>query len=117
MRLDRALLGMAVLAAASALTLGGLRAEEEGHWKFKIINKSQTAAVEFRTMEDEEWSDNWISQRIQPGDSFDMDFNHDTGDCTVRTQIHFTDGTSFDAPVDYCKVNTLYIYETKLRWD
>ena len=35
----------------------------------------------------------------------------------VRTQIHFADGSKFDAPVDYCKVTNLYIHDDKLTWD
>ena len=40
-----------------------------------------------------------------------MDFGADLGDCAVRTEIRFTDGSYFDADVDYCKVTTLYIHE------
>jgi hypothetical protein len=87
------------------------------HWKFNVINKSNTAALEFRTQEDGEWSKNWISDRIQPGDTFNMDFGTAKGDCEVRTQIHFADGSKFDAPVDYCKVTNLYIHDDKLTWD
>ena len=32
-----------------------------------------------------------------------MDFGTDKGDCEVRTEIRFTDGSYFDADVDYCK--------------
>jgi hypothetical protein len=102
--------------AASALVLA-CGSASAGEWKFKVFNKSQTAAVEFRTQEDGEWSSNWISDRIEPGDKFDMDFGHSDGSCTVRTQIRFTDGTYFDAGVDYCKVSNLYIFEQKLQWD
>ena len=87
------------------------------HWKFGVVNKSDVAAVEFRTQEDGEWSSNWIKDRIEPGDKFDMDFGTDKGDCEVRTQIRFTDGTYFDAPVDYCKASTLLIYNDKLVWE
>jgi hypothetical protein len=106
------LLGVAVIAAFACAG-----SAEAGSWKFKVYNKSNTAAVEFRTQEDGEWSSNWITERIEPGDSFDMDFGTDQGDCTVRTQIRFTDGSYFDANVDYCKISNLYIYENRLRGD
>jgi hypothetical protein len=99
---------------ASMLAGNGASAGSD-HWKFLIKNKSDHAVVEFRTQEDDEWSSNWISERIEPGDTFDMDFNTNEGSCTVRTQITFTDGSRFDANVDYCKVSTLYLYEDKLR--
>ena len=72
-------------ALIGALVFGG--SANAASWKFKVYNKSNTAAVEFRTQEDGEWSSNWISDRIEPGDYFDMDFGTDKGDCTVRTQI------------------------------
>jgi len=102
------------IALVAALFAGPANAAE---WKFQVVNKSRTAANEFRTREDGQWSENWITERIEPGDSFDMDFGTDKGDCTVRTQIHFIDGTYFDANVDYCKVSTLYIYERRLTWE
>jgi hypothetical protein len=109
-----ALAASALLLACASFASTSASASE---WKFKVYNKSQTAAVEFRTQEDGEWSSNWISDRIEPGDKFDMDFGHADGSCSVRTQIRFTDGTYFDAAVDYCKVSNLYIFEQKLQWD
>jgi hypothetical protein len=44
-----------------------------------------------------------------------MDFNTSEGSCTVRTQITFTDGSKFDANVNYCNISKLYLYEDKLR--
>jgi len=108
---------LTVLTAAGAIALATVPAHAGSHWKFSVVNKSQTAAIEFRTQEDGEWSSNWIKDRIEPGDSFDMDFGTDKGDCAVRTEIRFTDGSYFDADVDYCKVNTLYIHEDKLTSD
>ncbi len=108
---------IAVLAAIGIAALVSVPSYAGEHWKFNVVNKSETAAVEFRTQEDGEWSKNWIADRIEPGDTFVMDFGTDKGDCTVRTQIHFTDGSSFDADVDYCKVSNLYIHEDKLTWD
>jgi hypothetical protein len=108
---------LTVLTAAGAIALATVPAHAGSHWKFSVVNKSETAAIEFRTQEDGDWSSNWIKDRIEPGDSFDMDFGTDKGDCSVRTEIRFTDGSYFDADVDYCKVNTLYIHEDKLTSD
>eukprot|EP01037_Dinobryon_pediforme_P012281 gene12281-12367_t len=106
------------LAAAALVAFSMVSTAHAGdHWKFKVINKSDTAATEFRTKENGDWSDNWISARIEPGDTFNMDFGHSDGDCSVRTQIHFVDGTYFDANVDYCNASKLYIYEKKLTWE
>ena len=88
-----------------------------GEWKFTVVNKGTLPAIEFRTREDGEWSSNWISERVEPGDSFEMDFGTSEGECTVRTQIRFTDGSYFDANVNYCKISTLYINDTRLTVD
>lgn len=109
--------GFRILASALVMAALTSAASAGDHWKFSVVNKSNVAAVEFRTQEDGAWSANWIKDRIEPGDKFEMDFGTDKGDCTVRTQIHFTDGSYFDADVDYCKVSTLYIYDNKLTWD
>ncbi|HEV3045067.1 MAG TPA: hypothetical protein VGY52_14490 [Roseiarcus sp.] len=113
--------GVGLVAALSAATVGLVLTASTvlagEHWKFDVVNKSTVAAVEFRTQESGEWSSNWIKDRMEPGDKFNMDFGTDKGDCTVRTQIHFTDGTFFDADVDYCKVSTLYIFDKKLTWE
>jgi hypothetical protein len=101
---------LTVLAAAGAMALAGAPAHAGNHWKFQVINKSNSAAIEFRTEEDGEWSQNWIRDRIEPGDTFEMDFGSDKGDCVVRTEIRFTDASYFDADVDYCKVSTLSIH-------
>ena len=105
-----------VLAAMLVPTLLSAPASA-GEWKFKVVNKGTLPAIEFRTKEDDEWSSNWISERVEPGDTFDMDFGTSKGECTVRTQIRFTDGSYFDANVDYCQVSTLYIHDKRLTAD
>jgi hypothetical protein len=109
-----------ILTAAATALLASLAPGDtasSGEWKFKVVNKGTLPAIEFRTQEDSEWSSNWISERVEPGDTFDMDFGTDKGNCTVRTQIRFTDGSYFDADVNYCKVNTLYIFDNRLTAD
>jgi hypothetical protein len=91
-------------------------AEDDKHWYFDVQNESNDTVVEFRTQEDGEWSENWLANRIEPGDTIKLDFESDEGKCEVRTQIHLTDGGYFDAPVDYCKAKTLVIQPNTLIW-
>ncbi len=105
------------LVAGLIYALGATSASAADHWKFVVVNKSNLAALEFRTQENGEWSGNWISDRIEPGDKFNMDFGTAKGDCTVRTQIRFVDGSYFDADVDYCKASALDMYNDKLTWE
>ncbi|HML42007.1 MULTISPECIES: hypothetical protein [Hyphomicrobium] len=85
-------------------------------WEFEVVNKGNSPVIEFRTQEEGEWSENWVSSRIEPGDKVTLDFETDEGKCTVRTQIRFIDGTYFDADVDYCKANLLEIFPDTLVW-
>jgi hypothetical protein len=107
---------LALAATMVASLFAPVQAEEGKHWKFNVVNKSNNPVVEFRTQEDGEWSENWISDRIEPGDDLELDFETDEGQCVVRTQIRFTDGTFFDADVDYCKANLLEISADTLVW-
>lgn len=104
------------LAAASA-AIASWRVNAGEHWKFHIINKSDKSAVEFRTLEGGQWSANWIAEDIEPDDRFNMEFTPTGGECSVRTQIRFADGSLFDAPVDYCKLTNLYLGDDGLSWD
>ena len=115
MILSRRAASLGLALAALTLSLSPATAEQKS-WTFDVVNKGNTPVIEFRTQEEGEWSENWISERIEPGDTTTLDFETDEGKCTVRTQIRFTDGTYFDADVDYCKANLLEIYVDKLLW-
>jgi hypothetical protein len=107
---------LTLAATTVAALFAPVLAEEGKHWKFNVVNKGNAPVVEFRTQEDGEWSENWIGERIEPGDDLELDFETDEGECAVRTQIRFTDGTFFDADVDYCKANLIEIYTDTLVW-
>lgn len=102
--------------AVGMLSAGVANAEEDKHWYFDVENQSNGTVNEFRTQEDGEWSENWLENRIEPGDTIKLDFETDEGKCEVRTQIHLVDGGYFDAPVDYCKAKTLVIQNNTLLW-
>lgn len=86
-------------------------------WEFGLYNNTNETIVGFRTKENGAWSGNWLSQKVGPGDVFDMDFGTDEGDCVVRTQVTFSDGSYFDYDVDYCEVSNLHVYADEIRWD
>jgi len=103
--------------AAGMFGAGVARAEDDDkHWYFEVQNDSNGTVLEFRTQEEGEWSENWLSNRMEPGDHIKLDFETDEGKCEVRTQIHLADGSYFDAPVDYCKAKTLIIQNNTLLW-
>lgn len=111
-RLAALLLGVTTTLAAFASASAG----DGKSWKFDVVNKGNSPVIEFRTQEEGEWSENWIENRIEPGDTVELDFETDEGKCTVRTQIRFIDGSYFDADVDYCKANLLEIHTDTLIW-
>ena len=102
----------------SALILVGLStsAQAAADWVFTITNKSATTIDRFRTQEDGVWSSSWLTNHIEPSDTFNMHFGHADGDCSVRTQIGFEDNTFFDVDVDYCQVEHMDIYEKRITW-
>ncbi len=102
--------------AIAALIASGAAASAESY-QFGVLNKSKLVADGFRTKESGSWSSNWLNTKIRPGESWTLDFGHADGQCTVRTQIHFTDNTYFDYDVDYCKATNLYIYENEVQYD
>ena len=105
-----------LLGVAGTITLATVALADTGHWKFEVENSSNNPIVEFRTQEDGEWSENWIDNRIEPGDKTELDFETSKGKCTVRTQVRYTNGTFFDADVDYCKATTLEVHDDVMVW-
>ena len=83
---------------------------------FEVENNSNGVVLELRTQEEGEWSENWLANRLEAGDKIKLDFETNEGKCEVRTQIHLADGSYFDAPVDYCKAQTLIIQNGTLLW-
>lgn len=104
-----------ILAAVTLLlvTAGTAAATE---WKFDLENRSAANVTSFRTQENGVWSDNWLDEIILPGDTFEMDFGTNEGECTVRTRIDFTDGTYVDANIDYCNMTTITVRNKDVVW-
>lgn len=104
-----------ILAAVTALLVAtGTAAANE--WKFDLENRSAANVTSFRTQENGVWSDNWLDEIILPGDTFEMDFGTNEGECTVRTRIDFTDGTYVDANIDYCNMTTITVRNKDVVW-
>ena len=61
------------LATAALLFSFGPAFADSGSWKFDVVNRGNTPVIEFRTQEDGEWSENWIENRIEPGDTFELE--------------------------------------------
>lgn len=102
--------------AVTATVLVGMSAPASaGSWKFELHNKTKSTISSFRTKEDGSWSENWLNSKVAGGETFEMDFGSDEGDCVVRTQVTFSDDSYFDYDVDYCKVKALHVYNDEIR--
>lgn len=89
---------------------------QSGQWLFNLENRSSANVTSFRTQENNEWSDNWLDEIIVPGDTYEMDFGTDEGDCSVRTRIEFTDETYIDTKIDYCDMTTITVRNNDVIW-
>lgn len=93
---------------------GGVQATQ---WLFNLENRSTANVTTFRTQENGTWSGNWLDEIIAPGETFEMDFGTNEGDCTVRTRIEFTDGTYVDTDIDYCNMTTITVRNKDVVWN
>lgn len=107
---------MAGFAAASVLALSSTPAFAAGHWKFDLENASKAKVISFKTKEDGDWSDNWLDTKVEAGETYEMDFGTDKGDCTVRTRIDFSDDTYVSADIDYCNAKTITVHNDGITW-
>jgi hypothetical protein len=101
---------------AAALLMASASLASAGSWVFNLENKSESQVTSFRTQEDGNWSQNWLPENVAPGETFDMDFGSDEGECTVRTRIDFTDGTYIDADINYCDITVITVRNKDVVW-
>jgi hypothetical protein len=88
------------------------------NWPFELHNKSRSEVVSFWTQEDGKWSDDWLGdEMVAPGETYEMDFNTDEGECEVRTRITFGDDTYVDTKIDYCEVSNIYVNKNNVTFD
>ena len=63
-----AAIAAAILGTVLAVGIFGAdmaKAEDEKHWYFDVENDSNGVVLEFRTQEDGQWSENWLSNRLR----------------------------------------------------
>ena len=86
-------------------------------WKFDLTNASAARVTSFKTQEGGEWSQNWLDVQIKPGETYEMDFGTDEGECTVRTRIWFSDETYVDGNIDYCNMSEITVRPNGITWE
>ena len=108
---------LAAATAAALLAGAASPAFAAQQWKFELHNNSAAQILTFRTQEDGDWSENWLPENVKPGETYEMDFGTDEGDCQVRTRISFSDDTYVDANIDYCNADNIYVRNNDVTWD
>ncbi|MCG6121375.1 MAG: hypothetical protein MEP57_01510 [Microvirga sp.] len=106
----------AVLAGVLVGFMAASSGASANQWLFDLENRSAASITTFRTQENGGWSDNWLEEIVAPGETFEMDFGTDEGECVVRTRIDFTDNTYVDADIDYCDMSTITVRNNDVVW-
>ncbi len=108
---------IAGLTGALLLSAASVQPVLAASWKFDLTNASQARVTSFKTQENGVWSQNWLEVQIKPGETYEMDFGTDEGECAVRTRIWFTDQTYVDGNIDYCNMSTITVRADGITWE
>lgn len=117
--LKSAAIGLIVMTTgATALAQG---TGSEGY--FQIYNNTENnIVVGFYTNDGSGWSDNWLSDILEPGDSARAEFTADTGNCDQVFQVGWLgddDSEVLDDPIsiDICAASNVYMDDNEIYYD
>ncbi|ALV27941.1 hypothetical protein ADZ37_21910 [Pannonibacter phragmitetus] len=109
----------ATLTATAPLMAAGTG--QEGY--FQIYNNTDSnTVVGFYTNGGDGWSDNWLSNRLAPGDNVRATFHANSGPCEQTFQVGWlgTDGSEvLDDPIsiDICEASNVYLDDNEMYYD
>ena len=101
------------LAVFGALTVAPAFA---GSYKFELHNESKYAISGFQTFEDNKWS-TWSDVSVARGETQEMNWNSDTGDCVVPFRIVYKDVETEQYKVDWCKISNIRVHDDSVTAD
>ncbi|WP_417676562.1 hypothetical protein [Roseibium sp.] len=113
-----ATLAMIALAVGAAHAAG---TGSEGY--FQIYNNTdENVAVGFYTNDGSGWSENWLAEDLEPGESARAEFNADTGNCDQTFQIGWLGENGdevLDEPIsiDICDASNVYLEDNEIYYD
>lgn len=87
-------------------------------YKFNLHNKSSQYVINgFRTFEGGKWSKNWIDFTLKPGETAEMDWGSDEGNCVVPFRVGWVGYEAEQFKVDWCKVSNIYMKDDGFTYD
>jgi hypothetical protein len=93
-------------------------AAAQSDYPFKLHNRSQGWVISgFQTYQGGVWSKNWLRGRIGSGQSVNMDWNSNAGNCVVRFRVDWVDFGSTEHRADFCNLRNLYMLNEGFRTD
>ena len=72
-------------------------------YDFDLINNSKHVITGFVTKDEGHWSDNWLHEKIKPGETFHMSWGSPEGHCVVPFKVQWEGGSNDEMSVDWCK--------------
>lgn len=109
---------LALLCAIGLTALGSASAALADTYKFTLHNRSSGYVINgFRTFEDGKWSKNWIDFTLKAGESAEMDWGTDEGNCVVPFRVSWVGYETEQFKVDWCKVSNIYMKDQGFTWD
>jgi hypothetical protein len=112
-----------ILATASGFSATALADGTGKNGVFTIHNDTDAnTVVGFYTNDGSGWSDNWLSQKIKPGVSADMEFSKPGGKCKQRLRVGWlskSGGEVLDNPIniDICDATNVYLHDNEITYD
>jgi hypothetical protein len=88
-------------------------------YAFRLHNRAKGYTINgFYTYQNGRWSENWLRDRIRPGQSVPMDWYSNEGACVVPFRVSWDDWGAQDFKLDWCKgVRNLYMKDEGFATD
>lgn len=112
------------LAVAAVFSVGSAAAQGTGkNGVFTVHNDTPgNTVVGFYTNDGAGWSTNWLSEKLEPGDTTKMEFTKGGGACKQTLRVGWlskSGGEVKDKPIgiDICQTTNVYLHDNEITFD
>lgn len=108
-----------IIAAALLAAVAISAPASASDYAFRLHNRANGYTINgFYTYQNGRWSENWLDGRVRPGQSVDMDWFSNQGDCVVPFRVSWDNYGADDFKIDWCKgVSNIYMKDKGFTWD